>query len=242
MNAYRFSLQTPGSTEDDVPGLMTGMQSFPNSTSLSEWGAQNWEASGSPWTILYGSGVGGGATIPVVKLGTESAPYFSSTTQTVDSTGSTNSVSVEAGVGIKAKIGIFGISETLKGGYDGEWSTETTSETEFSALTGTATITNGLVNNPDLQGKSPLMQVQGNGTANLVTEALDYRITATLVDSLEGRGELTGRPIPVSITGTFAKPKVRVDLEQVLKQEVQKQVEEKLQDKLKGGLKGLFGR
>lgn len=132
VNAFRFSLGTPGSTEDDVPGLMTGMQSFPNSTSLSEWGAQNWEASGSPWTILYGSGVGGGATVPVVKLGTESAPYFSSTTQTVDSTGSTNSVSVEAGVGIQSKIKIFGISETLKGGYDGEWSTETTSETDFS--------------------------------------------------------------------------------------------------------------
>lgn len=116
------------------------------------------------------------------------------------------------------------------------------SETEFSALTGTATIVNGVVNNPDLQGKSPLMQVQGNGTANLVTEALDYRITATLVDTLEGKGELTGRPIPVKITGTFDKPKVGVDLEQVLKQEVQKQIEEKVQDKLKGGLKGLFGR
>lgn len=115
-------------------------------------------------------------------------------------------------------------------------------ETEFSALTGTATIVNGVINNPDLQGKSPLMQVQGNGTANLVTEALDYRITATLVDTLEGKGELTGRPIPVKITGTFDKPKVGVDLEQVLKQEVQKKIEEKVQDKLKGGLKGLFGQ
>lgn len=115
-------------------------------------------------------------------------------------------------------------------------------ETEFSALTGTAAIANGVVNNPDLQGKSPLLQVQGNGTANLVTESLDYRIIATLVDTLEGKGELTGRPIPVHITGSFDKPKVGVDLEQVLKQEVQKKIEEKLQDKLKGGLKGLFGQ
>ena len=66
---------------------------------------------------------------------------------------------------------------------------------------------------------------------------------ATLVDSLEGKGELTGRPIPVRITGTFAKPKVSVDLQQVLKQEMKKQLEKTLQDKLKdGGLKGLFGR
>lgn len=119
-------------------------------------------------------------------------------------------------------------------------------ETGFSALTGTATITQGLVNNPDLQGKSPLMQVQGTGTANLVTEALDYRVTATLVDSLEGKDELTGRPIPVHITGSLSKPKVGVDLKQVLEQEVRKQVEKKVQEKLpdnlKDGLKGLFGK
>jgi len=122
----------------------------------------------------------------------------------------------------------------------------TTDQTEFSALTGTATITNGLINNPDLLGKSPLMQVQGNGSADLVSERLDYRISTTLVDSLEGKGELTGRPIPVHITGTFSAPKVGVDMEKVLTQEVQQKLEEKvqekLQDKLPENLKGLFGR
>jgi AsmA protein len=115
-------------------------------------------------------------------------------------------------------------------------------QTEFSALTGTATIANGLVNNPDLLGKSPLMQVQGSGSADLVSEKLDYRISTTLVDSLEGKGELTGRPIPVHITGTFSAPKVGVDLEQALKQEVQKKLEEKVQEKLQDKLKGLLGR
>lgn len=116
-------------------------------------------------------------------------------------------------------------------------------QTEFSAITGTATVTKGVVNNPDLLGKSPLMQVQGKGSANLVTQQLDYTVTATLVDSLEGKGELTGRPIPVRITGALAAPKVAVDMEQVLKGEVKKQLEKRLQDKLKeGGLKRLFGR
>ena len=122
----------------------------------------------------------------------------------------------------------------------------TTGDTEFSSVTGSATITNGLVNNPDLLGKSPLMQVEGAGTANLVSEALDYRITATLVDTLEGRGELTGRPIPVRVSGTFSEPKVGVDLKQALEQEVRQKVEKKLQEKLQDEvgdkLKGLFGR
>ncbi len=118
-----------------------------------------------------------------------------------------------------------------------------TNQTEFSAVTGTATVTNGVVNNPDLVGKSPLLQVQGAGTANLLTELLDYRINATLVDSLEAKGELTGRPIPVQITGPFAKPKVSVDLQQVLKQEAKKQLQKQLEDKLNSDtLKGLFGR
>ncbi|MFP5507169.1 MAG: AsmA family protein [Gammaproteobacteria bacterium] len=123
-------------------------------------------------------------------------------------------------------------------------------QTDFSALTGTATITNGLVRNDDLLGKSPLMQVEGQGTADLNTEALDYRVTATLVDALEGEGELTGRPIPVRITGTFDQPKVGVDMQSALAQElkkrveekVQEKIEEKLQDKVQDKLKGLFGR
>jgi len=138
-------------------------------------------------------------------------------------------------------------------------------QTDFSALTGTATITNGLVRNDDLLAKSPVMQLAGKGTANLVNEQLDYGITANLVDVLEGAGELTGRAIPVRITGTFAAPKVGVDMEQVLKQEVKKQiekqigeklgiggeaqqeevqkgVEQKLEEKVQDKLKGLFGR
>lgn len=138
-------------------------------------------------------------------------------------------------------------------------------QTDFSALTGTAAITNGLVRNDDLLVKSPVMQLAGKGTANLVNEQLDYGVTANLVDVLEGEGELTGRAIPVRITGTFSAPKVGVDMEQVLKQEVKKQIEKKIEEKLGIGgeaqkeevqkdvqqkleekvqdkLKGLFGR
>lgn len=128
----------------------------------------------------------------------------------------------------------------------GKAPTQVADATEFSAVSGTATIAAGVVNNPDLQGRSPLLQLQGAGSANLVTDALDYRLTATLVDVLEGKGELTGRPIPIRISGRLGQPKVAVDLQQLFKQEVRKRVEQKIQDKLQddleGGLKGLFGR
>lgn len=138
-------------------------------------------------------------------------------------------------------------------------------QTDFNSLSGTATITNGLVSNNDLLVKSAVMQVQGAGTADLVSEKLDYGVTATLVDTLEGKGELTGRPIPVRISGTFAEPKVGVDMNAALKQEIKKQIEKqiekklgvgveekkeevqqdlekKLEDKVQDKLKGLFNR
>lgn len=143
--------------------------------------------------------------------------------------------------------------------------TGTPNQTDFSALTGTAVITNGLLRNDDLLVKSPLLQLAGKGTANLVDEQIDYSVTANLIDVLEGEGELTGRPIPVRITGTFDAPKVSVDMGQVLKQEVKKQIEkqiekklgiggeaqtegvkqdaqQKLEEKVQDKLKGLFGK
>lgn len=119
-------------------------------------------------------------------------------------------------------------------------------QTDFSSMTGTATITNGLVTNNDLLVKSAAMQVEGTGTADLVSEKLNYGVTATLVDTLEGKGELTGRPIPVRITGTFAEPKVGVDMNAALKEEIKQKIEKKLgkdlEDKMQDKLKGLFNR
>jgi len=130
-------------------------------------------------------------------------------------------------------------------------------ETDFSELGGTAKITNGILDNQDLLAKSPLLRVDGKGKANLVDEQLDYRLATTIVASLEGQGskdmeDLVGVPVPVKISGPFAKPKVRADMEELAKrlfkgkveEKVEKKIEEKLKDKLpdelKDKLKGLF--
>jgi len=128
-------------------------------------------------------------------------------------------------------------------------------ETDFSELTGSAKITNGVLRNDDLLAKSPLLRVSGKGTVNLPAESLDYVLTTKIVGSLEGQGgagldELKGVAIPIRITGTFAEPKYAVQLDEVLKarakQEIEKQIEKKLGDKLPegvgGALKGLLGR
>lgn len=122
-------------------------------------------------------------------------------------------------------------------------------QTDFSELTGTAAVTNGVISNRDLLAKSPLLRVTGQGDVDLPRESLNYLLTSTIVGSLEGQGgkdltELKGVSIPVQVSGTFAAPKYQVRLDQVLKESAEKKVKEKLEKKLEkkfgDQLKGLF--
>jgi len=104
-------------------------------------------------------------------------------------------------------------------------------------VTGTASVTNGVISNKDLAAKSPLLRVQGEGQVDLNREALDYLLTTKVVGSLKGQGgktldELQGVSIPVQISGTFAKPDYKVRLDKVLKESTEQKVKEKLEKKL----------
>jgi AsmA protein len=95
-------------------------------------------------------------------------------------------------------------------------------QTDFSELGGTFKIVNGLVSNNDFSAKSPLLRLKGKGSANLVSETLDYRVTTSVVASAKGQGgkeltDLAGIDIPVKITGSFAKPKYGLDEEALVK-------------------------
>ena len=132
-------------------------------------------------------------------------------------------------------------------------------QTDFSELAGTATVTNGVIRNEDLEAKSPLLRVQGKGSVDLPRETLDYLITAKVVGSLEGQGgkeltDLKGVSIPVQVAGSFAEPAFKVRLDEALrgvaedkvKEQVQEQVQDKIEKKLDkqfgDSIKGLFNR
>jgi len=105
-------------------------------------------------------------------------------------------------------------------------------KTDFSELGGTFTIVNGVVTNKDLSAKAPALRIRGEGTVNLVTEKIDYRISTSIVGTVAGQGgenldELKGLTIPVRITGTFAKPKIKEDLTSALKAKTQAEIDKK---------------
>jgi len=131
-------------------------------------------------------------------------------------------------------------------------------QTDFSELTGSAHLVNGLASTKDLVLKSPLLRMEGAGHANLTTEQVDYRVDATLVDTLKGQGgkglkELKGIPIPVRVSGTFDKLKFTPDIQGLIearakkelerqKDKVQAKLQEKLESELGDKLDDLLGR
>ena len=111
-------------------------------------------------------------------------------------------------------------------------------QTDFTELSGTALITDGLVQNHDLLMKSPLMRISGTGEASLPTEQINYLVTTKLVATLKGQqGEdlkdLVGVPIPIRITGSFAEPDWTVDLTSVFEEDLKGQAKGALEKALK---------
>ena len=119
-------------------------------------------------------------------------------------------------------------------------------KTDFTSLLGKFDLAKGVFNNSSLTMASPLIRLNGAGTANLLTEVLDYKLGVSLVGSLEGQGsdDLSGLNIPLKVTGSFSDPKFGLDTSGALKAKLDQekdQLKDKLKDKLKNKLGGLFG-
>jgi AsmA protein len=138
----------------------------------------------------------------------------------------------------------------------GESAGDKTQQTDFSELSASFTIKNGVAHNEDLDAKSPLFRLGGAGDINIGTSSLDYLAKASIVASGQGQGgaerdRLAGLTVPVKLSGTFDDLKYSVDYRamagQAVKSEVGGKIKERLEDKLKDEkvrdkLKGLLGR
>ena len=120
--------------------------------------------------------------------------------------------------------------------------------TPFSALTGTGTMSDGVLKNNDLNVAMQYLKVTGQGTVDLPRNSLDYRLVTTVLKiPREGADtaqmqDMVDAQIPVKVSGSLSDPKVRPDVENYLKGEVKKKVEDKIKDKLGDKLKDIFKR
>ena len=135
-------------------------------------------------------------------------------------------------------------------------------KTDFAEFNAPFTISNGLVETKNTTLQSPFIRVNGHGTADLVSEALDFRLNPKLVGTIKGQGDQEARSgitVPIIVGGTFKEPTFAPDLKALVEEqgigkeeiseilktgkispERKEQVSEEV-EKAKTLLKGLFG-
>jgi len=90
-------------------------------------------------------------------------------------------------------------------------------QTDFSQLSGSFKVRNGVASNDDLFMASPLFRLTGYGQVDLVAKNMDYRVKPRLVGSMAGQGDTEtarkGLVIPLRITGPLDAPRVKVEMD-----------------------------
>lgn len=126
-----------------------------------------------------------------------------------------------------------------------------TEKTDFSELSATFRIANGVARNDDLSMKSPFIRLGGAGDINIGEDRMDYVAKASVVNTSGGQGgkeldHLKGLTVPVRVSGPFDKLAYNIEFgglaAEAAKAKVEEKVKEKVQEKAGGALKGLFKR
>jgi AsmA protein len=138
-----------------------------------------------------------------------------------------------------------------------------TEKTDFSELSASFQIADGVARNRDLDMKSPFLRMGGEGAIDVGRGRIDYLARATVTSTMKGQDgadltSLKGLTIPVRLTGPFESLDWKIEWSTVAAAAVTKQLEDKIgqqlglkpapagaskpspTDMLKKGLKGLF--
>jgi AsmA protein len=119
--------------------------------------------------------------------------------------------------------------------------------TDFSELTATFKIANGVARNNDLDIKSPLLRVGGEGEVDIGADRLNYLVKASIVGTSKGQGgreleDLKGITVPVRISGPLAAPSYKLDFGRVATDTAKQRLTDELQKRLGGGAKDGAGK
>jgi AsmA protein len=129
-------------------------------------------------------------------------------------------------------VDVPGILRTLDTSYAGEGT-----KTVYDAVTGSFVIEGGVLRNDDLVLAAPGLTATGNGTVGIGARDLDFRLRPTAV--IKG-GNADGIAVPLMITGPWAKPRFRLDLEAVAQEKLDAEAA-KLQAKAEAALAEKLG-
>jgi AsmA protein len=104
----------------------------------------------------------------------------------------------------------------LPGGQSPSQAASTQEKTDFSEMSASFVIKNGVAHNEDLDVKAPIIRLTGRGDIDVGNSKIDYLAKAAVVNTTKGQGgadlaELSGLTVPVHLTGPFDSMAYKVD-------------------------------
>lgn len=126
--------------------------------------------------------------------------------------------------------------------------------TPFSRISASGAIENAVLTNNDLTANFDFMTLAGAGTVELLSDNMDFNVTATFVDNelLQDdplMSDLVGDSLPLTVRGSLAAPTVRPDFNALVRARAQEAIDERveeereqIQERLQDRLRGLFDR
>jgi AsmA protein len=130
-------------------------------------------------------------------------------------------------------IDLAGAVRSVKGalgGKDVEGQAARKDRTDFSELSASFIVKDGVAHNDDLDLRSPFIRVTGAGNVDIPQQTLDYVVRASIVGTMKGQGgaditELRGLTIPVRVAGAFDQLTYKVEFSQMVRGATREQLE-----------------
>ena len=127
--------------------------------------------------------------------------------------------------------------ELLGRGESEQTASDATKKTDFSSMSISFDIADGIASSNDLDLKSPLLRVGGEGRIDIPASTIDYTARPSLVATSAGQGgrerdDLHGLTIPVRVTGPLAAPGWQIDWASAAREMLESKAGEKLKESL----------
>jgi AsmA protein len=119
-------------------------------------------------------------------------------------------------------------------------------KTDFSDMSASFDIKNGVAHNEDLLMRSPFLRVTGAGDIDIGQGRMEYIAKVAVVGTSTGQegkelDSLKGITVPVGVSGPLAQLKYRLEVKEMAKDAAKKEIEKQLEKHLGGGKSGKEG-
>ena len=136
---------------------------------------------------------------------------------------------------------VFRRAKTALGSSEEKAQAREAQQTDFSEMTASFNIKNGVAHNDDLDMKAPLFRVTGKGDIDIGNSKIDYVTNATVVATTKGQGgadlaQLSGLTVPVHLVGPFDALKYQVDYSAAATQFAKSKAGERIRSAIEGRL------